>query len=130
VDDVEQQVLRAYFNIVARNHDDHVKNIAFLMDQDGQWRLSPAFDITYAYNPDGAWTSQHQMSLQGKRDRFERADLFAFAAMAGLKKPRARTLLDQIVEAVTRWPEHAQAANMAPDDMIRIQRFLRLELAS
>jgi serine/threonine-protein kinase HipA len=130
VDDVEQQVLRTYFNIVARNHDDHVKNIAFLMDQEGQWRLSPAFDITYAYNPDGAWTSRHQMSLQGKRDRFERADLFAFAAMAGLKKPRARMLLDQVVEAVTRWQDHAQTAGMVADDMMRIKRSLRLELAS
>ena len=60
------------FNVVARNQDDHTKNIAFLMDADGQWSLSPAFDLTYAYNPDGAWTSRHQMTLNGKRDGIRR----------------------------------------------------------
>ena len=58
------------FNVVARNQDDHVKNIAFLMDRSGKWELSPAFDVVYSYNPTGDWTAQHQMSLAGKRDGF------------------------------------------------------------
>jgi serine/threonine protein kinase HipA of HipAB toxin-antitoxin module len=57
---VEQQLRRAVLNIVARNQDDHVKNIAFLMDRSGQWSLSPAFDVAYAYNPSGDWTARHQ----------------------------------------------------------------------
>ena len=57
---VEQQFRRMVFNIVARNQDDHVKNIAFLMDQQGQWSLAPAFDVTYSYNPAGAWTARRQ----------------------------------------------------------------------
>ena len=69
-EDIEQQVLRAIFNVVARNQDDHVKNIAFLMNREGEWNLSPAFDITYAYDPTGYWTSRHQMSINGKRDSF------------------------------------------------------------
>ncbi len=79
--DIEQQVRRAFFNVVARNQDDHVKNIAFLMDRKGVWRLSPAFDMAYSYNPSGAWTGQHQMSLNGKRDGFEAEDLMAFAGV-------------------------------------------------
>ena len=66
--DIEQQVRRTAFNIVARNQDDHVKNIVFLMDRQGRWSLAPAFDVMYGYNPDGAWTSRHQMSLNGRRD--------------------------------------------------------------
>jgi serine/threonine-protein kinase HipA len=128
VEDIEQQVRRTLFNVITRNHDDHVKNIAFLMDRQGQWRLSPAFDVTYAYNPDGAWTSRHQMSLQGKRDRFDRADLFGFAAAAGLKRHRARELLGDVARAAGRWPEHATRAGVAAGDIARINSCLRLDL--
>ncbi|MEQ8953362.1 MAG: type II toxin-antitoxin system HipA family toxin, partial [Gammaproteobacteria bacterium] len=72
---IEQQYLRTVFNLVARNQDDHVKNIAFLMDKAGRWSLAPAFDVIYAWQPDGAWTGQHQMSVNGKRDRFTLEDL-------------------------------------------------------
>ncbi|MGB5648546.1 MAG: HipA domain-containing protein, partial [Sedimenticolaceae bacterium] len=78
MEDIEQQVRRTFFNVLARNHDDHVKNIAFLMDKQGQWRLSPAFDLAYSHNPSGAWTSRHQMSLNGKRDGVGVEDLVAF----------------------------------------------------
>ena len=66
--DLEQQVLRTFFNIVGRNQDDHVKNIAFLMDRGGRWTLSPAYDLIYSWNPTGDWTSQHQMSINNKRE--------------------------------------------------------------
>ncbi|TVS10154.1 MAG: type II toxin-antitoxin system HipA family toxin, partial [Wenzhouxiangella sp.] len=85
-DAVEQQFRRMVFNLVARNHDDHVKNIAFLMDKRGQWRLSPAFDVTYSYNPEGDWTASHQMSVNGKRDGFELEDLRACARNASMKR--------------------------------------------
>lgn len=64
---IEEQFRRMVFNITIRNQDDHVKNIEFLMDKSGNWRLSPAFDMTYSYNPVGDWTSTHQMSMNGKR---------------------------------------------------------------
>ena len=72
---IEQQFRRMAFNIVARNQDDHVKNIAFLMDKSGEWSLSPAFDMTYSFNPAGTWTASHQMTLNGKRDRFHAGGL-------------------------------------------------------
>lgn len=62
--ELEQQVPRAVFNVVGRNQDDHPRNIAYLMDREGEWRLSPR-DIAYAYNPQGEWTDRHQMSLIG-----------------------------------------------------------------
>jgi serine/threonine-protein kinase HipA len=82
--DLEQQVLRAMFNVVGRNHDDHVKNIAFLMNRRGTWKLSPAFDVTYAYDPMGYWTSQHQLSINEKRDGFTKEDLSSLAKIAGI----------------------------------------------
>ena len=77
--DLEQFVLRAMFNVVGRNQDDHVKNIAFLMNQKREWRLSPAFDVTYTYDPNGFWTGKHQMSINEKCDMFDREDLCSLA---------------------------------------------------
>ena len=112
---VEQQVRRAAFNVVARNQDDHTKNIAFLMDKSGQWSLSPAFDVTYAFNPSGAWTSRHQMSLGGKRDQFDRSDFDALGRFASLKRGRALAILDVVIEAVSKWPAFAEAAEVPPE---------------
>jgi serine/threonine-protein kinase HipA len=109
---LEEQFRRMAFNIVARNHDDHVKNIAFLMDKAGAWSLSPAFDITWAYNPTGDWTSRHQMSMNGKRDAFERADFDAFADTTALSRGRTRNILDKVIAAVRRWPEFAADARV------------------
>ena len=93
----EQQFRRMIFNIVARNQDDHVKNIAFLMDKAGAWSLSPAFDVTYAYNPTGPWTSRHQMTINGKTDDFTREDFKAVAQVAGLKRGRPEAILAEVM---------------------------------
>lgn len=69
--------------MVVRNQDDHTKNISFLMDRHGKWYLSPAYDIGYAYNPEGVWTSTHQMSVNGKYDNITRLDLLEMAACLG-----------------------------------------------
>lgn len=108
----EQQFRRMAFNVVARNQDDHVKNIAFLMDRSGNWSLSPAFDVVYAYNPSGRWTSRHQMSVNGKRDRFTREDLRRVGETASLKRGQADRILDEVVEAVRSWPDLAAAAGV------------------
>jgi serine/threonine-protein kinase HipA len=111
--DLEEQFRRMTFNVLARNQDDHVKNIAFLMGRAGGWRLSPAFDITWAYNPGGLWTGQHQMSINGKRDGFVLADLDACAATAALSRSRARTIVREVEAAVEDWPRFAAAAGVA-----------------
>ncbi len=129
VEDIAQQVRRAYFNILARNHDDHVKNIAFLMDKQGRWRLSPAFDLAYSYNPSGDWTSRHQMSLNGKRDNFEKEDLILFAQTAGLKQAKALALLKEVSDAVGNWPQYAKTAAVSSGDIKRIGKTFRLHLA-
>lgn len=126
-EDRQQQVLRAVFNVVARNQDDHVKNIAFLMNRKGEWRLSPAFDISYSWNPSGAWTSKHQMSLNGKRDDFTLNDLMSFAKAAGMKNARARALVRSVIETVRGWPEFAEKAGVEEDRMENIAKAHRID---
>ncbi|MGH8199586.1 MAG: type II toxin-antitoxin system HipA family toxin [Steroidobacteraceae bacterium] len=124
---VEQQFRRMIFNVVARNQDDHVKNIAFLMDQRGEWSLAPAFDLTYAYNPDGLWTKSHQMTINGKQDGFTLEDFRACAATAGLKRRRAETILDEVRTVVARWPKYAEQAGVSRVQRDAIGSTLRLD---
>jgi serine/threonine-protein kinase HipA len=124
----EQQFRRMIFNVVARNQDDHVKNIAFLMDKAGAWSLSPAFDVTYAYNPAGLWTSRHQMSINGRTDEFTREDFAAVAQVAGLKRGRSAAILAEVMETVGQWPRYARSAGVRYPQRDRIARTLRLKL--
>ena len=106
---------RLVFNVVVRNQDDHTKNISFLMGEDGQWRLSPAYDMGYAYNPNGGWTAMHQMSIAGKFDDISKDDLLAFAKANNIKD--AKDVIDQVVDSVANWPNMARECGV-PAEMI------------
>ncbi len=125
---VEEQFRRMVFNIIARNQDDHVKNIAFLMDKAGQWSLAPAFDVTYSYNPAGSWTDRHQMTLNGKRDGFTLADFRAGAKSALMKRGRAETIIEEVRDAVKKWPDYAEEAQVMSQWRKQIQENHRLSL--
>jgi len=124
---VEEQFRRMAFNIIARNQDDHVKNIAFLMDKSGKWSLSPAFDMTYSFQPTGKWTSMHQMTLNGKRDEFVLADFKACAKASSMKRGRAEAILKEVHKVVQHWREYADDACVSPAQRDQIQKTLRLE---
>ena len=111
----EEMFLRMAFNVVIRNQDDHTKNISFLMDKTGKWKLSPAYDLGFAYNPKGTWTDTHQMSINGKFDDITRQDLLACAASNNIKK--ANEMIDKVCEVVSRWPETAKNCGV-PQEMI------------
>jgi serine/threonine-protein kinase HipA len=125
-EEIEEQFRRTVFNIVGRNQDDHVKNIAFLMDKRGRWSLSPAFDVAYAYNPAGAWTSRHQMSLAGKRDGFTPEDLLTFARFCNLKAPRAKRIISEVTTAVAAWPRFAREAGVVDARIEEVGKALRI----
>lgn len=98
----QEMYRRMVFNVVIRNQDDHTKNISFLMDRQGKWTLSPAYDMGFAYNPKGGWTAQHQMSINGKFDDITRQDLLEFAKRNNIKE--ATEIIDRIAEVSSRWP--------------------------
>jgi len=125
---IEQQFTRMAFNIVARNQDDHVKNIAFLMERDGSWSLSPAFDVTYSYNPSGLWTGVHQMSLNGKRDDFSVSDFVECGRNISLLRGRAEEMLQKVQDVVIGWPGFAKAAGVPDETVQRIGRTHRTTL--
>ncbi len=126
--DLTELYRRALFNILARNQDDHTKNIAFLMDRRGGWRLAPAYDLIYAYNPNGAWTHRHQMTLAGKRENFTTADLLEAASSADVKPAKAKSILKQVHFAVAAWQTHATSAKVFPAWTGEISKNLRLDL--
>ena len=106
---------RMVFNVVVRNQDDHTKNISFLMGEDGMWRLSPAYDMGYAYNPRGGWTATHQMSIGGKFDDITRQDLLQFALQNNIKD--AAEIIDEVCETASEWPKMAGECGV-PKEMI------------
>lgn len=108
--DIEQFYRRMVFNVLSRNQDDHVKNISFLMDRRGVWRLSPAYDVTYAYNPEGVWTGSHQMTINGRREGFAKQDLLASAKNMGVRKAKAEEIISDVEEIIAKWPQFAEEA--------------------
>lgn len=123
---IEQLFRRMVFNIVARNQDDHVKNIAFLMNKSGEWSLSPAFDMTYSFNPAGAWTASHQMTMNGKRDDFTLDDFSACAKAASMKRGRAARIVADVQATVANWRSFAETAGVPDAVRERIQPTLNL----
>jgi serine/threonine-protein kinase HipA len=124
--DIEEQFRRMAFNVIARNHDDHVKNIAFLMNKSGEWSLSPAFDITYSFNPSGEWTANHQMSINGKTDDFTLDDFKACAKTASMKRGRAVKIIDEVKQFVSHWKKYSDDVGVDPLQRDKIQSALRL----
>lgn len=125
-DAIEQQFRRMVFNIVIRNQDDHVKNIAFLMDKSGQWSLSPAFDMTYSYNPSGAWTASHQMTMNGKREGFAMEDFKQCAQVALLKRGQEKQIVAGTQAVVSNWHDYAGKAGVPAQTADRMFAAMRL----
>jgi serine/threonine-protein kinase HipA len=125
---VEQQFRRMVFNVVARNQDDHVKNIALLMDRQGVWSLAPAYDVTWAYKRGNLWLENHQMSINGKRDGFSIGDLREVARVAGLKRGRAEAILAEVSTVVGGWRAIADEVGVDEQLTEQIARSHRLAL--
>jgi serine/threonine-protein kinase HipA len=109
---LDQAFRRMVFNVMARNCDDHTKNLGFRLKQAAEWELAPAYDVTHAHNPKGEWTSQHLMSVNGKFDDIGRADLVAVADRFAV--PDAAKSLAAVKAAVQGWPQFAKEAGVDP----------------
>ena len=106
------------FNIIARNQDDHTKNISFLMDKNGNWKLSPAYDVTYAYDPKNKWMKAHQLSVNGKNDDIAREDVLLLAKEMNIKK--AKTIIEEMNAVVRKWKKFAAIAEVPTKQMLAI----------
>lgn len=105
---------RMVFNVVARNHDDHTKNISFMLnDKKSDWQLSPAFDIAYSYRKNSPWVNSHQMSLNGKRDHFDADDFKQVASLIGNFGRESKKIVEQVLEVVKEWPDYAIKARVS-----------------
>ncbi len=111
----QEMFRRMVFNVIVRNQDDHTKNISFLMGEDGAWRLSPAYDMGYSYNPNGGWTATHQMSINGKFDDITRKDLLECGAKNNIKN--ASLIIDEVCEIASQWSTMAKESDV-PQSLI------------
>jgi serine/threonine-protein kinase HipA len=107
---------RMIFNIAAANCDDHSKNFSFALPEGGEWRLSPAYDVTHAYAPRSEWTHEHLMAVNGRRTAIDREDVDIVADRFAV--PGATRIVEQVLAAVDEWPRHAKEAGI-PDDVAR-----------
>lgn len=98
------------FNVVAFNHDDHTKNLAFLLPREGAWTLAPAYDLTRAFNPRGEWTQRHQMSINSKFDQITLADIYVVDSAQAI--PAHKSITKEIIAVATAWVSHADRADV------------------
>lgn len=115
---------RMVFHVFAWNCDDHVKNVSYLMDRDGVWTLAPAYDECYAYNPNGAWTSGHQMSINGKKTGIAIEDILCAGKVAGLSEKQCRIILSEVRDAVAEWKRFAEEAEVKDEFVAKINNVL------
>ncbi|WJG10860.1 type II toxin-antitoxin system HipA family toxin [Aliiglaciecola sp. LCG003] len=127
--DAEQIFRRMIFNVVARNHDDHAKNVSFLFDSDQQWQLAPAYDLAYSYKPGSKWVNSHWMSINGKRDNFNRQDFYTFKSISALfTKQKVDHLIDHTIEQVSQWRKLALQHHVPKTLVDEIRFNLRLSI--
>lgn len=120
----EEAFRRVAFNVMAANCDDHTKNVSFLLREGGAWELAPAYDVTYAYNPAGDWTYQHQMAVNGKFTDISRDDLMVLADRFGVGT--ASRVLEQVAAAIGAWPDFAAAAKVSASEVKRVREHHQL----
>ncbi|ELE7612003.1 type II toxin-antitoxin system HipA family toxin [Vibrio vulnificus] len=126
--DAEQLFKRMTFNIIARNHDDHSKNFAFMLKKD-RWSLAPAYDLAYSYKPGSKWVNSHWMSLNGKRDNFTRGDFYSLEKLSPIfNKRKIDDIIDTTIEHVSTWRQLAEEWDVPKTLIDEIQENLRLDI--
>ena len=117
MDELTEAYRRMVFNVMARNQDDHTKNFAFLYGENDQdWRLAPAFDVTYAHGT--GWTATHQMSVNGNFEGIKRSDLDTVADEFGIR--RHEEIIGEMSQALAQWPGIARAAGLGQEVIRRV----------
>ena len=100
----------------------HTKNISFLLEKNGKWKLAPAYDLTFAYNPANKWTGAHQLSVNNKRTNIKDEDMLEVATKMNIKKPLE--IIQQVRDTVSRWKHFASLAGVRKETIESIQKIL------
>ena len=122
--DIEQFYRRMVFNCIAVNQDDHVKNISFLMNRRGEWRLSPAYDVTYSYDVTNKWLSAHQMTINGKKSNITLNDLLEAGKKMGLRKKKCLDIISKVSFVVSNFEKYADNAQIREKTYVSINKIL------
>ena len=122
--EAEQMYRRMVFNVLATNYDDHTKNFSFILKKDEPWRLAPAYDICYSYDPNNHWVSQQTLSVNGKRRDITKQDLLTIADDNNIKK--GMQIIEQVNEIVKGWHDYANKAEVRADLKERIEKTLHV----
>lgn len=123
-DECVRMFRRIVFNDMAFNFDDHIKNISFLMDKDGQWKLSPAYDVTFSHDPNGRFTKTHQMRINGKNFDITMDDYFECGKSLGIKKPVMNNIIEEVRETVKNFRSYAAKAGVREEQTEYIARLI------
>lgn len=118
--DVEKAFSLACFNVLSHNRDDHSKNFSFILDHDYQWKLSPAYDLTFSYGPNG----EHSTTIMGEGRSPSIKHLRELGKKQGLKK--TEQLIEQVHCVVKKWREYAEKTGVTKHSMNDV--FARLKI--
>ena len=116
----EKQFRAAVFNIAAHNRDDHAKNFSFLMDAEGSWFVSPAYDLTFAHGPGG----EHCTMIMGEGKEPKLSHLLQLANVGGIKKSKATEIIDEVRTSISKWNLFAEIAKVKSSSRKMIQKAL------
>lgn len=120
-DEQSQQYRRMVFNVIAENVDDHTKNFSFIMLPNGEWHISPAYDIVFSADPDSHFYRNHELTILGKRKNITKQDLLLFAQRQDIKN--AASIIDEVAEVVMNFKAYAE---MVEIDDYWIKKIMRV----
>ena len=123
--EIEQFYRRMVFNCLAVNQDDHVKNISFIMDRSGKWTLSPAYDITFSYNPTNKWLRAHQMTVNGKTLGIGLSDLLEAGDKMGIKRRRCKDIISEVETSISGFSVIAEKVHIKEKTYEHINSIIR-----
>jgi len=116
--EAEEMFRRMVFNVLSTNYDDHTKNFSFILKKDQDWRLAPAYDLCYSFDPNNHWVNKQTLSVNGKRLNITKADLMTIANDNNIKK--GEQIIQEVNETVKSWEIYANKAQVRSDLTQRI----------
>lgn len=123
--EAEEMFRRMVFNVIAKNCDEHTKNFSFILKQDEEWRLAPAYDLCFAFDESNHWVNQQTLSIRGKRNDIQIEDLMSIAKENNIKN--GKKIIEQTISVLQSWKSFANEANVPQKLIDHIGKYLKYE---